>query len=300
MWLLPDQVHLLLREAGLPRAPAGSRPEARLTLDIEPEEGRIRLGAERLPGLSLRDPVGSATVDVDPRYGLFDNHGRDLAVKAGLRERVRDIPRAFRLLWKTFLAFDLLRMETDLSLACDPPGYTGVRMLADDNAFERNGKLARLREPVAGEPGHAMRAHGIDYVELDGDVGLLSVGAGETMATMDLLAAAGSRAACFMDCSGGFGADAVTAALERIRGLRGVRVLLVNVFGGVTRVDGFAESIAAALDRIPGLDLPMVIRLEGTGADRGRELLAGIGLPSFPTLRGAVEAAASLAKRGPA
>jgi len=300
MWLLPDQVHRVLLEAGLSRAPAGSRPEARLTLEIEPDEERIRLRAERLPGLHRRDPVGSATVDVDPRFGLFDNHVRELAIKAGLRERMRDLPPLFRHLWNTFLEFELLRSETDLSMTGDPPGYTGGTMLADDNAFERNGELALLRNPVAGEPGHAMRAHGIDYVELGGDVGLLSVGAGETMATMDLLAAAGSRAACFMDCSGGFGPDAVAAALERIQGLRGVRVLLVNVFGGVTRVDGFAESVAAALDRLPGFDLPMVIRLEGTGADRGRELLAGIGLPSFPTLRGAVEAAAGLAKRGPA
>jgi len=124
---------------------------------------------------------------------------------------------------------------------------------------------------------------------------LLSVGAGETMATMDLLEAAGGRAACFMDCSGGFGPDSMTAALQRVRDLPGVRAMIVNVFGGVTRVDDLAASIATALERIPGFPFPLVIRLEGNGADRGRELLAQIGLRSFPVLRDAVEAAVSLA-----
>jgi succinyl-CoA synthetase beta subunit len=300
MWLLPDQVRELLREAGVPEAAPGDRPEVRLTLEIEPQGGRIRLGAAP-PGWSAReDASGCATVDVDPRYGFFDAHGRELAVRAGLRGRVRDVPPVLRRLWDAFRELDLLRLETELAVGTGPLRHTGGRMLTDDNAFERNGRLARLREPVAAEPVYAMREHGIDYVELDGEVGLLSVGAGETMATMDLLEAAGSRAACFLDCSGGFGADAVTAALQRIQGLRRVRALLVNVFGGVTRVDGFAESVAVAMERIPGFNLPLVVRLEGTGADRGRELLAGMGLRSFLVLRDAVEAAVRLARRGEA
>ncbi|HWU36250.1 MAG TPA: hypothetical protein VN203_01315 [Candidatus Acidoferrum sp.] len=156
----------------------------------------------------------------------------------------------------------------------------------------------KLREPVADDPSHTLRSHGIEYVGLDGEIGLLSVGAGETMATMDLLEAAGGRAACFMDCSGGFGPDAMTAALQRVRGLPGVRAVLINVFGGVTRVDDLAESIATALKRLPGFSLPLVIRLEGNGADRGRDLLAGIGLRGFRILRDAVEAAVALAGKG--
>lgn len=300
MWLLPEQAHRILGESGLEEAPDGAVPEVRLTLEIEAGEGRIRLGIARLSGVSSGDSDGPTTTDVDIRYGLFDNHGRELATRAGLREWVRGIPPVIRRLWRLFLEYDLLLLEADLSGHGDVLRYTGGRILADDNALDRNDRLARLREPVAGEPGHAMRAHGIDYVELDGEVGLLSVGAGETMAMMDLLSEAGCRAACFLDCSGGFGPDAVTAAMRRVRGLSGVRVMLVNVFGGVTRVDGLAESIAAALERIPGFDLPLVCRLEGTGADRGRELLAGKGIRSVATLREAVEEAATLAKRGAA
>jgi succinyl-CoA synthetase beta subunit len=84
--------------------------------------------------------------------------------------------------------------------------------------------------------------------------------------------------------------------MQRVLGLPGVRVMLVNIFGGVTRVDDVAESIATALERIHGFSLPLVIRLEGNGAERGRELLNRIGLRSFMVLREAVEAAVALAK----
>jgi succinyl-CoA synthetase beta subunit len=253
--------------------------------------------AARLRGLASGEAFEGAVVDVDPRYGLWDSHARDLMLRAGLGGWLRPGPLLIRRLWQAFQGYELLRLEAELSEAGDGPRFTGGRMLCDDNALTRNKRLARLREPVAGEPSHAMRSHGLEYVELDGEIGLLSVGAGETMATMDLLEAAGGRAACFMDVSGGFGPDAVTAAFERVRGLPKVRVMMVNVFGGVTRVDDVAASIATALERLPGFSLPLVIRLEGNGADRGRELLARIGLQSFMILRDAVEAAVTLARK---
>jgi succinyl-CoA synthetase beta subunit len=297
MWLLPGQVHGILCECGLEAAPVDAVAEVRLTLEVEPAEGMIRMGASRLGGLASGKACEPALVDVDPRYDLWDNHARDLMLRAGLRDWVRGGPSLIRRLWQAFREYELLRLEMDLSAAGDSPRFIGGRMLCDDNAFSRNGRLAKLREPVAHEPSHAMRSHGLEYVELDGEIGLLSVGAGETLATMDLLEAAGGRAACFMDCSGGFGPDALTAAFERVRGLPNVRVMMVNVFGGVTRVDGVAASIATALERLPAFSLPLVIRLEGNGADRGRDLLAGIGLQSFMILRDAVEAAVSLARK---
>ncbi|MFI5339694.1 MAG: hypothetical protein ACHQ7N_07640 [Candidatus Methylomirabilales bacterium] len=295
MWLLPGQVRRILRECGLEEAPADAGTDVRLTMEVEPAEGMIRVGAARMAGPPSGGAFEGATVDVDPRYGLWDNHGRELLVRAGLRDWVRTGPPVIRRLWQAFREHELLRLETELSGVGDDPKFIGGRMLCDDNALDRNERVASLREPVAHEPFHAMRTHGLEYVELDGEIGLLSVGAGETLATMDLLDAAGGRAACFMDCSGGFGADAVTAALRRVCGLPGVRVMLVNIFGGVTRVDDVAESIATALERIPGFSLPLVVRLEGNGADRGRELLTRIGLRSFMVLRDAVEAAVALA-----
>jgi len=297
MWLLPGQVRRILCECGLEEAPAAAGTDVRLTLEVEPAEGMIRVGAARVASPSPGGTFEGAAVDVDPRYGLWDTHARDLMVRAGLRGWVRGGPLVIRRLWQAFREYDLLRLEAELSGTGDGPRFTGGRMLCDDNALSRNERVARLREPVANEPSHLMRSHGLDYVELDGEIGLLSVGAGETMATMDLLEAAGGRAACFMDCSGGFGPDAVTAALERVRGLPAARVMMINAFGGLTRVDDVAASIATALERIPGFSLPLVIRLEGNGADRGRELLGRIGLRSFVLLRDAVEAAVALARR---
>lgn len=297
MWLLPEQVRGILQECGLEAAPADAVADVRLTLEVEPAERMIRMGAARLEGLASGEVGEWAVVDVDPRYGLWDSHTRDLMLRAGLGDWLRPGPLLIRRLWQAFQGYELLRLEAELSEAGDGPRFTGGRMLCDDNAFTRNKRLSRLREPVASEPSHAMRSHGLEYVELDGEIGLLSVGAGETMATMDLLEAAGGRAACFMDVSGGFGPDAVTAAFERVRGLPKVRVMMVNVFGGVTRVDDVAASIATALERLPGFSLPLVIRLEGNGADRGRELLARIGLQCFMILRDAVEAAVTLARK---
>lgn len=294
MWLLPGQVRRILCECGLEEASREAGTDVRLTLEVEPAEAMIRVGAARP---SSEGTFEGATVDVDPRYGLWDTHARDLMVRAGLRGWVRGGPPVIRRLWQAFREYDLLRLEAELSGAGDGPRFTDGRMLCDDNALDRNERVARLREPVANEPSHLMRSHGLDYVELTGEIGLLSVGAGETMATMDLLEAAGGRAACFMDCSGGFGPDAVTAAFERVRGLPAARVMMVNVFGGLTRVDDVAASIATALERIPGFSLPLVIRLEGNGAERGRELLGRIGLRSFMLLRDAVEATVALARR---
>ncbi|HXZ44129.1 MAG TPA: hypothetical protein VEH53_04810 [archaeon] len=295
MWLLPGQVHDILRECGLKEAPAGAGTALRLTLEVEPTEGTIRVGA------MASAPSGSAfegtAVDVDLRYGLWDNHARDLMVRAGLRDWLREAPPIIHRLWQAFREYELLRLEAELARTGDGSSFTGARMLCDDNALPRNKRLARLLEPVASEPYHAMRSYGIEYVGLDGEIGLLSVGAGETLATMDLLEAAGGRAACFMDCSGGFGPDAVTAAMQRVCELPGVRVMMINIFGGVTRVDDVAESIAIALERIHGFSLPLVIRLEGNGADRGRDLLTRIGLRSFLVLREAVETAVALAKK---
>ncbi len=297
MWLLPQQVRKILRECGLEEAPAGAGIDLRLTLEVEPTEGMIRVSAARAASPPSGGAFDGAVVDVDPRYGLWDNHGRELMVRAGLPGWVRRAPPVIRRLWQAFHEYELLRLETELSETEDGPRITSGRMLCDDNALDRNEQLARLREPVANEPFHVMRSHGIEYVELEGEIGLLSVGAGETMATMDLLEAAGGRAACFMDCSGGFAADAVTAALQRVCGLPGVRVMMVNIFGGVTRVDDVAASIATALGRIPNFSLPLVIRLEGNGADRGRDLLTRKGLRSFLVLRDAVEAAVDLARK---
>ncbi|HET7825938.1 MAG TPA: hypothetical protein VFK90_11425 [Anaeromyxobacter sp.] len=296
MWILPEQLAAMLDEHGVPSAGALEGSALRVRIAIEPSTAAIRVEARA--GDAAPDTAASASVDVDVRYGLWDTHVRDLLAAPALRAWSAAAGPAIPRLWAAFQAYELLVLEVELVAAGPDARARGGRAFCDDNAAWRNARVARLAAPFAAEPGQALRALGVEYVELDGAVGLLSVGAGETMAVMDLLDAAGCRAACFLDVSGGFGVDAVTAALRQVAALPRARAVLVNVFGGLTRVDVVAESLLEALDRLPGFALPLVVRLEGTQAERGRALVAARGLRSRPALRDAVEAAAALATGG--
>lgn len=296
MWVLGERAERFLLEHGLFQAKPGVACEARLCLTVEPVECRIALSVRNASG----DPSAAPAVAVDPRFGLWDSHVREILVKAGFRSWLKAAPPLVRCLWEAFLACELLLLDVGVAMADGELRFTEGQVLGDDNALFRNGRLERLWGENVPEPVRRMKAHGIDYVELQGAVGLLCVGAGETMAVMDLLEAGGAKAACFLDCSGGFGPEAIEAALRQIASLPAVRVVLVNIFGGVTRVDRLAESIMSALDRIPGFSIPMVVRLEGTEAARGRELLARRGFDCQLVLRDAIDAALALAKGGTA
>jgi succinyl-CoA synthetase beta subunit len=295
MWLLPEQLAAVLGEHGVPVDPEAAGSVLRLRLAVESSSGTIRLEARDEADAAAAD--GGGAVEVDVRYGFWESHVRDLLAGPALRPFAGAGGAAtIGRLWAAFCAYEMLALEVSLAAAGPEPRCRGGRAFVDDNALFRNERAARLLAPFASEPAQVLRAHGIEYVELDGTVGLLSVGAGETMAVMDLLDAAGCRAACFLDVSGGFGVEAVTAALRQIASLPRARAVLVNVFGGLTRVDAVAESILGALDRLPAFALPLVVRLEGTQAERGRALVEARGLESRAVLREAVERAAALGR----
>jgi succinyl-CoA synthetase beta subunit len=294
MWVLPGQLAEIAGEHGVPLDPAAAGSALLVRIAVE-GEGTIRLEARaERDGAAVAEGSGeSRFVDVDVRYGLWDTHLRDLLAAGALRPWAGAAPAITRL-WAAFCAYEMLCLEVALVAAGPEVRCRAGRAFCDDNALFRNARAARLLAPRASEAAQVLRAHGVEYVELDGTVGLLSVGAGETMAVMDLLDAAGCRAACFVDVSGGFGVDAVTAALRQMASLPRARAVLVNVFGGLTRVDQVAESLLAALDRLPAFALPLVVRLEGTQAERGRALVAARGLASRAALREAVETAVAL------
>jgi succinyl-CoA synthetase beta subunit len=288
MWVSPEQGRAIVESCGLVSAPEGTAGTHHLEIRIEPVAAAIRI--------ELSGPV-ARTCAVDVRAGarLWESDGRALFVGAGLASW---LPSAHVLvqLFEAFCRYELLSLHLELVAGASGFAAAGVRALCDENAAFRNPRVAELVASTQPEATRRLKALGIDYVKLQGPVGLLSVGAGETMAAMDLLDAAGCPAACFLDVSGGFGVEPITAALRQIGSLPGVRAVLVNVFGGVTRVDRVAESIVAALDQLPGLRAPIVTRLEGTEAERGRSLLAEKRLRSEPTLRGAIDAAVAAAR----
>ena len=244
-------------------------------------------------------PEKIARAWVDPLLGLRNYQARNLA--AGM-----ELPRAY---WGQFtdIARALYRVykQTDASLAEINPLVIlgGGSMLAldgkivlDDNALFRHPELAELRdldEEAASE--REARKYGLSYVKLDGDVGCMVNGAGLAMATMDVIQHLGGRPANFLDVGGGAPAEKVAAALEIILSDSNVRVVLLNIFGGITRCDEVARGILMAMEEVKP-QVPMVARLVGTNEEEGRRLLAAAKMITATSLLEGAERAVAAAK----
>ena len=173
------------------------------------------------------------------------------------------------------------------------------KFTADDNALFRHADIEEMRDPEASTPEErAAREKGVTYVKLDGSVGILANGAGLGMSTLDVVALAGGRAANFCDLGGGGDAQTVVDALEIITGDPQVKSILFNIFGGITRCDEVARGILDALDQMT-IEMPIVVRLDGTNAEEGRKLLTDDAPPNLevePTMLDAARRAVELAK----
>jgi succinyl-CoA synthetase beta subunit len=172
----------------------------------------------------------------------------------------------------------------------------------DPNALFRQKDLAALRD-VSQEDAMEVKAseHDLNYVSLDGDIACMVNGAGLAMATMDLIKLHGGRPANFLDVGGGATAERVTAAFQLILSNPNVRAILVNIFGGIVRCDLIAEGIIIAAKKL-GVKVPVVVRLQGTNAEKAREMLAGSGLALAPAadLTDAAKKVVALAAKGKA
>jgi succinyl-CoA synthetase beta subunit len=173
------------------------------------------------------------------------------------------------------------------------------KFTVDDNALFRHPDVAGMRDPDAYPPEErAAREKGVTYVKLDGSIGILGNGAGLSMSTLDVVAIAGGKAANFCDLGGGGDAQTVVDALEIITGDPQVKAILFNIFGGITRCDEVARGILQALDQMT-IDLPIVVRLDGTNAEEARQLLeeaAPSNLHVEPTMLEAARRAVELAR----
>ena len=173
------------------------------------------------------------------------------------------------------------------------------KFTVDDNALFRHADIEEMRDPEAYSPEErAAREKDVTYVKLDGSVGILANGAGLGMSTLDVVALAGGRAANFCDLGGGGDAQTVVDALEIITGDPQVKSILFNIFGGITRCDEVARGILEALDQMT-IEVPIVVRLDGTNAVEGRKLLADAAPPNLevePTMLDAARRAVELAK----
>ena len=247
-------------------------------------------------------PEKLVRLHVDPFEGFQPWQGRRLVFGAGVDDpnEQKQILSIIEKLYETFVATDALLTEIN-PLIVTPDGEVKAldsKVTVDDAALFRHPDIAEMRDLEAVPPEErAAREKGVTYVKLDGEVGILGNGAGLVMSTLDVIALAGGRPANFCDLGGGGDAEGVVDALAVITADPQVKSILFNVFGGITRGDEVARGILAALDRMP-IEHPIVVRLDGTNAEEGRQILQEASPPNLhvePTMLDAARRAVELA-----
>jgi succinyl-CoA synthetase beta subunit len=252
---------------------------------IDRATSRVTFIASKEGGVDIEEvaretPEKIATVAVGPA-GYSGYVGRRLASALELQgEQAKQCGRLVEQLYRAFLAKDMSLLEIN------PLIVTGEGQLLcldakinfDDNALFRHPDIAALRDESEEDPREReAHKHDLSYVALDGNIGCMVNGAGLAMATMDIIKLYGAEPANFLDVGGGASKEKVAAAFKIITADTRVKGILVNIFGGIMRCDTIAEGVIAAVREV-GLKVPLVVRLEGTNADAGREMLTRSGL----------------------
>ena len=228
-----------------------------------------------------KTPEKILTISVDPASGISGHHGRQIAFALGLEgEQVKQANALIANLYQAFVEKDMSLLEIN------PLVVTGAGDLIcldakvnfDSNALYRQKDIVELRDLVEEDPAEIEASkYDLSYIKLDGKIGCMVNGAGLAMATMDIIKLYGSEPANFLDV-GGATKEKVTEAFKIILSDDNVEGILVNIFGGIMRCDIIAEGVVAAAKEL-SLDVPLVVRLEGTNVDEGKEIMANSGLP---------------------
>jgi len=258
-----------------------------LALLVDRETGRIAVVASTEGGMEIEKvahdtPEKIATITIDPATGLMPHHGREVASALGLSgDLAKQAGKVLGSLYQAFLGTDASQIEIN-PLAIDDKGRLLVldaKVGFDSNADFRHPDLQQLRDLTEEDPMEIEASkYGLSYIKLDGSIGCMVNGAGLAMATMDIIKLEGAEPANFLDVGGGASKEKVTAAFKIILSDPAVKGILVNIFGGIMRCDIIAEGIVAAA-RDVSLNVPLVVRLEGTNVQQGKDILASSGLP---------------------
>ena len=260
--------------------------ELYLALLVDRGTSRVSFVASTEGGMDIEEvaahtPEKIVSFSVDPASGLSDFHGRRVAFALGLTGgQVKHCVALVKNLYRMFIEKDMEMLEInplivmkDGSLKC-----LDAKMGFDNNALYRQPDIMALRDETEEEPKElAASKFDLNYIALDGEIGCMVNGAGLAMATMDIIKLYGAEPANFLDVGGGATKEKVTEAFKIITSDPNVKGILVNIFGGIMRCDIIAEGIIAAVKEV-GLQVPLVVRLEGTNVEAGKKIIAESGL----------------------
>jgi succinyl-CoA synthetase beta subunit len=258
-----------------------------LALLVDRVTSRIAVVASTEGGMNIEDvahntPEKIHTITIDPATGIMPHHGRAVAAALELSgDLAKQAANVLAKLYDAFIGTDASQIEINPLAVCagDKLLVLDAKVSFDSNAMFRHKDLMALRD-LTEEDAAEVEASNYDlaYIKLDGNIGCMVNGAGLAMATMDIIKLNGEFPANFLDVGGGATTEKVTAAFKIILGDPAVKGILVNIFGGIMKCDIIADGIVAAAKEV-NLSVPLVVRLEGTNVQQGKDILANSGLP---------------------
>jgi succinyl-CoA synthetase beta subunit len=260
--------------------------EIYLSLTLNREKGRIAMVGSAAGGMDIEEvaehsPEKITTVNIHPAAGLQPNQCRRMAFALGFKgAQIAEFQQIAMALYQLYLDKDASLLEVNPLIVTKDGKVIALdaKINIDANAIYRQKALAALRDTSQEDQMEVEASrHDLNYVSLDGDIACMVNGAGLAMATMDLIKLHGGSPANFLDVGGGATAERVTVAFNLILSNPKVRAILVNIFGGIVRCDLIAEGVITAVKNV-GVKVPVVVRLEGTNAEKARDLLAQSGL----------------------
>ena len=259
-------------------------------------------GGVDIEEVAATEPEAVVKVHIDPVMGLTNWQATEMVYRAKLDpEAARGAVALLKKLYQAFVEFDCDLVEVNPLILTDEGNVVALdaKVSLDENGFFRHPDFAALADDHEIPPVEKMaKERDLNFIKLDGDIGIIGNGAGLVMSTLDVVSLVGGKASNFLDVGGGAGADTITAALEILMQDPSVKSVLINIFGGITRGDLVAQGILEAFESLD-LPWPIVVRLDGTNATEGREILTGVKsekLIPAATMRDAAEKAVALAK----
>ncbi len=297
-------VRKLLVEAG---AAIASEMYLSITVDREAKKPLILFSTEGgvdIEEVAATKPESIVRMHLDPLVGLLPYQTRQITFAAGLEgDAAKGVGRTLTNLYKGFEGLDASLVEINPLVLTEEGQVLALdaKVTVDNSSLYRHQDIAELRDVEAADPQEERAQEvGLQYVKLDGDVGILGNGAGLVMSTLDVVAQAGGDPANFCDVGGGADAEKISTALDIVTSNEKVKSVFFNIFGGITRGDEVARGLLSAIERT-NIELPIVVRLDGTNAEEGRSILAENTPPNVKTeetMLGAAQRAVELAREG--